>query len=119
VWTEIGDVRIQRAGPGWSFESSMVAKYARHLSGFDGAVIMAYAKGIATVRHRSECRRIGALPSLSLPSPIAGICSLGTVIVPMQVMDAGQCPSRRSEGRHRGGGEIGRPDTSESFGRVE
>ena len=49
VRTEIGDVRIQvprdRAG---SFEPVMVPKHARHLSGFDQAVISLYAKGMTT-----------------------------------------------------------------------
>ena len=49
VRTEIGDVRIQvprdRAG---SFEPIMVPKHARHLSGFDQAVISLYAKGMTT-----------------------------------------------------------------------
>ena len=49
VRTEIGDVRIQvprdRAG---SFEPVMVPKHARHLSGFDEAVISLYAKGMTT-----------------------------------------------------------------------
>jgi putative transposase len=49
VRTEVGDVRIQvprdRAG---SFEPVMVPKHARHLSGFDQAVISLYAKGMTT-----------------------------------------------------------------------
>ena len=49
VRTEIGDVRISvprdRAG---SFEPVMVPKHARHLSGFDQAVISLYAKGMTT-----------------------------------------------------------------------
>jgi transposase-like protein len=49
VRTEVGDVRIQvprdRAG---SFEPIMVPKHARHLSGFDEAVISLYAKGMTT-----------------------------------------------------------------------
>jgi transposase-like protein len=49
VRTEVGDVRIKvprdRAG---SFEPVMVPKHARHLSGFDEAVISLYAKGMTT-----------------------------------------------------------------------
>jgi putative transposase len=58
VRTEIGDVRIRvprdRAG---SFEPVMVPKHARHLSGFDQAVISLYAKGMTTgdiVNHLSD-----------------------------------------------------------------
>ena len=58
VRTEIGDVRINvprdRAG---SFEPIMVPKHARHLSGFDDAVISLYAKGMTTgdiVNHLSD-----------------------------------------------------------------
>lgn len=49
VRTEVGDVRIKvprdRAG---TFEPVMVPKHARHLSGFDEAVISLYAKGMTT-----------------------------------------------------------------------
>ena len=49
VRTEVGDVRINvprdRAG---TFEPTIVPKHARHLSGFDGAVISLYAKGMTT-----------------------------------------------------------------------
>jgi putative transposase len=49
VRTEVGDVRINvprdRAG---TFEPAIVPKHARHLSGFDEAVISLYAKGMTT-----------------------------------------------------------------------
>jgi putative transposase len=49
VRTEVGDVaiRVPRDRQG-TFEPVMVPKHARHLSGFDEAVISLYAKGMTT-----------------------------------------------------------------------